>query len=372
MGGALSTVITLDLHLENLGSNSDLDTLVGEPLGILAAACPVLKFLVFHGDFPQLFMRRLGESCPLLTSLSVYAHQAYALCVQEVVILVPALLPQVRSLTLLECMSHAIPDMSSCTNIVSLKMPNCTFTSQADWRSLPPNLQHLSCVEFTLWKLNSDACDSMLQSLQSVHVSSFDVCADALAQLVRAAPVLQRVQLLDELVAQTGDFFVHCDINLTEAANLRVLHERMQLGLTIDATFCICVSMDEPLRSFLTALPCMTCIMRCAFIGVAPADIGLMMSAFPNVQMLCLADSDEMDDTGIISVSLCKHLSVFQLMGRSKVTMIGLLAVCQKLQRLRCLSVHECSQIDRPIFELCALILKWKGSHTDLAWRDDE
>lgn len=110
VGPALHTVTSLALNLQDTGSSAVIAALLCEALALLAGACPALTSLTVEGSSRLETLCKLGQACRLLTALTVVAEDEDMPEVQQLVSLLPSLLPNVHTLSLPDLVS-ALPNM---------------------------------------------------------------------------------------------------------------------------------------------------------------------------------------------------------------------------------------------------------------------
>lgn len=97
------------------------------------------------------------------------------------------------------------------------------------------------------------------------------------------------------------------------------------------------------------------------------AILALCSKRFPDLQQLDLAHCCYVDDTAMQVVGMCAQLSVLRICHLSSLTPVGLVAVCQRLPRLRQVLCQDCSKLNkralrevRHMLHKCGLLIEVK------------
>lgn len=162
------------------------------------------------------------------------------------------------------------------------------------------------------------------------------------ARLLHALPNLQQLAVSRDVNIQ----LISCRPDNSTAADLTLLEERL---LVLDSThFCfefILGELDqEPLSSFLTALPCMLGVIDCSFSGCRAADLRLLLDAFPDLQNLSIDPIAGISDLQLHAVAACSQLKTLSLDSCNGVSPMELLALCRKLPMLTRIVTYKCRQ----------------------------
>lgn len=363
-GQALTTVTQLKLRLQTTGCSTAMIAKVTAEMTVLVGACPALTVLQPNFKPSPAFLRSLGKSCPLLTTLDLCVAHPDGPDIDEIVQLQPSLLPNVHSL-ILEGFHYNLPDMSTLTGVRSLQLLNFYPSSEDEWRSLPPNLESLACSGLIVGPSSSPSCQRpLLANLLALYITSMiGTNLHALAQLVRAAPVLQSICCDSFGDTEHQGFVVKCPLGLSTAADLSLLHRRPEIQVFKDATYQFYFALDlvQPPLSLITSLPVMTGFTSCELDGCTYEGLVALLRVFPDARTVYLLYLLEMDDVELRAVTSCESLTTLKLTYLPRVTTLGLLALHLRLSGLRYVSCASCDELQQPALDTCALILKGYG-----------
>lgn len=366
-GPALATVTCLELHYEDTGSSTVTAAELGQAIAAMVGSCPALLSLrCLEGHLTPSFLQALatlGDVCPSLASLEVYASAEDGPYLKQILQLQPSLFPHVSKLTV-QANECNIPDLdlSSNISIVTLTLSGIYFQDGENWRLLPPNLRFLECSSFASGPpaIPSNGTAS-LRFLQSVMIrSGFITPLESLARLLQAAPALQ---VLTTQHAPYDRFFIQCIPGPTMLSDLSAVRERTDFQLVSTATYwldCGSVTDTEPLQQFFETLPRMTGITRVHLDQCLPEDVGLLLTVFADVEHLQLR-IDSFDDISLAAVASSLQLVTLTLSDMTSVTPMGLLALCLRLPTLRSVTCEDCSQLTVPALEECTQLLREYG-----------
>lgn len=378
-GIGLNTVTNLVLRLEDTSGRTMSADILSEAIAVLVTACPVLRTLSFQGHLSSALMRCLGEACPQLSTLILVGSCSRDLTYLQDTLLKsqPTLLPQLRSLTFLDCKPDfysQLPDMSNNDSITSCSLPGCTLDSVADWLCLPRHLRHLRVGSIEEGPPGLAGGGSLLSCLVSVQTEG-RWRLRPLAKLLRAAPSLTDLKLSPEIASrhfaapriliklkETTSDSSSSDLSLLQ----HMMHVHSSLG---DAHYTLFIAKREVqdqagTRSYLANLPCMTGIKKVDFRGVEPSELGPLLNLFPNVVKLGLLYMNEIDDVELQSVAACGKLAHLDITACQRVSSVGLLSLCllrPTLQRVVC---HDCAKLSRSAIIVCEQLLRKHGLQT--------
>lgn len=372
-GPALTTVTHLKLCFQTTGYSTATRAKVIAAMTVLVSACPALTVLqpFFHPS--PAFLRSLGETCPLLTTLDLFVGHPDRLDVDEIVQLQPSLLPSIHSL-ILRGLDDTLPDMSTLTGVRSLQVLQFYPSSKGEWHFMPPNLESLACAGLIVGPSSAFSSQGpLLANLLSLHITSTTgTNLHALAQLVRAAPVLQSIRCsLPEDTKDQG-LVVKCLLGPSTAADLLLLHRRLDFRLFKDATYHFDLTfarVQPPFLSLISSLPCMTGFTSCELDSCTHEDLVALLRVFPDARKLALSFLPEMDDVKLRAVTTCAALTTLKLTFLPLVTPMGLLALHLHVPRLRYVSCAICVELQQPALDMCAHLLKGYGR--DVVFIDD-
>lgn len=162
-GPSLSTLTSLSLLMEEDwptgNSSTAITAALSNAMTTLVGACLALTAFSFHGHMCPKFLRHLGEMCPQLKLAFVDSNPDHQEEQLKFMLLLPSLLPHVTSLTFENRRGdYESPNMSSYSSITSPNVYSFTFSIEAEWLCLPPNLKHLHCFDAEAWPpASSDA-----------------------------------------------------------------------------------------------------------------------------------------------------------------------------------------------------------------------
>lgn len=371
-GAALTSITKLELQLNNFCDSENSASLMDEALTVLVNACPAMQRLDSRGHLSPALMHSLQAACPLLTALKLSAGEANASHVQTVVDLLPTSLPSITSLAFTRSVTnYELPDMSDNANIVDLQLNGFTFQHEAQWLCIPPKLQQLVCGFIKVGPPAITNSTGLLASLISMTLEvdnighTTNVCMHAVAQLLCAAEALKVFQHANE----TESFTFVCSPGegtaVSAAADIQVLSQRMNISGVESAFFCIKFETVTPtstyLLPFIASLPCMAGVSQLQIEDCPPEAIPLVLHIFPNLQVMLLDSEEGVDDYDMQALAACKHLIRLILFSCSKVSPMGVMALCQRLPHLSYVGHHACPKMSQPEVTRCLDILKGYG-----------
>lgn len=371
-GASLRTVTTLGLWLDNDGGSPVTLAVLSIAMGLLISKCPALTLFRLAKDLPPAFLALLGQSCPSLRVLEFTCPSPDQESLQQLLLLQPSLLPQVSTLKLTDCSEeYILSDMSINSSIHSVQLHDFCFVSETQWLSLPPKMQHLFC--YTV-EVGPPACSSIgsaaLGSLLSLELEGgYDFLSlplHAFAQILQAAPFLQLVKVRDDMRGK--GLLIDCVLNnstaTATATDLALLHQKMgRLNTVQDIIFSInCSKRDascNSLRPCIALLPMMTRVTRCEVRGLRPGELAPLMRLFPDVGELTLRGCDEVTDVELQELSgFGKQVTELRIIECSRLTPMGLYALCQCLPGMCSVVCHLCLRLDQAALDGCAALLK--------------
>lgn len=366
---ALATITTLHLNIDDTTSgSSDATASLWKALAVLVGACPVLTaFYCYLGHLPLAFMHTLGGACPLLTTFEVQALDGDREYLQEVVTLLPRLLPRVHTLGF-EGLESALPDMTANTGIHTLEMKDYTFAAEEQWLRLPPDLYDLSCFSASVGPpaLMADQSRAMLVSLLhlSLHLTEGGAPVHALAGILQAAPNLEDISY-DGTDEDERGFVVQCHLGPSTAADLAVLRARSSIKPFDEATYLFGrgPDLDEgPLQPFIASLSCMPDIFSVELDGCRRDESLSLLSLFPGIEYLGLAFLPSFNDVSLRALTSCAELAHLTLTCCNGITPTGLLALCVRLPQLRTVTYTECDLLNQRALNALMGLLRGYGS----------
>lgn len=281
-GPALSTVTHLHLVLDNVGGSASTAARLDKAVACVVRACPALQSLTFEGRISQALMQSLGNTCPKLSTFVIMAGIEEILpwkeVVQQAVQLLQALLPQVRNLVLPEYEEETLPDMSGCVGVHSLRVCSFEFRVSDEWSRLPPNLKQLSCKDVMSGPAAAEEGGPVLTCLLILEFLGYDPTpVKAVAEILRSASALEDIKAnldaddFDPLHEELGsnEFLLLCPHIAATAADLTLLHQRMDAGFVMDANYLIRSDVESPegaVQAFIDGLPSMARVTNCSFV----------------------------------------------------------------------------------------------------------
>lgn len=354
---ALSSVISLELHLEDTGGGAVDAAALDESMALFMEACPSSTYFSSQGQSTA-FFNRLGKACPSLSSLTLISTDLTY--VQNVMLQLPSLLPNVQFLDL-QGDEFQLPDMSANTGIVDLRLTEFQFCSASEWRCLPPKLQSLECEGFYVGPPTLSDGSPLLDSLLSLEVCTYKVSLTSLVKLLRAAPKLHTFETLDTLD-------IIFSLSPATAADLSTLHQRPDLSTITYATYCVSCRVDAGGVSVLPAfatLPCMTGITSCQWKNCGPAALHLLMQAFPDLTELFL-HTDLIDNVQLQELRKFPNLTALKLMECAHISPIGVLALYEHHPLLRGIECVQCPLITQQELQGCVQLLEKYGKFVEI------
>lgn len=338
--------------------------LLEDSIRVLAQACPALASLTYAGIMSPALLGAFGLACPLLTALTINNFPEELLYLQLVVQQLPTFLPHLNSLAIPD-LHEELLDMSDCSNILTLDIGSYTFYPDAHWRFLPPKLQHLLCEGVSAGPPPASAGSGpLLTSLLTLELMEQSMTLDTLAQLLRAAGTLRGIKAGGHLEPGYTGWFIGCPFSLSTAADLALLHARMDEGLSVVVKYHIgrgLRTIEGSLQPFIDALPCMQRVTTCAFTRVQPAEFRPLFQAFPSLKHMQLFSQPVMDDVLLQEVAACSHLTKLVLWDCGHVSPMGLLALCLRLPSLELITYDVCALLIEPFVQNCVKLLESQG-----------
>lgn len=307
-GPALQSVTTLDLELagtfrldyklEEPETRLELEKEMGTLLGPLPKLCPLVRTLKVTGDVGAPLLAAFGALCEHLTCLdAANLDPSTAERLHE-------LLPRVtvthlrlydRDYQCIRRITALLPAISTCRTLTTLDIPDHELTEQV-CRALPPSIQELhvgnGCGS---WNMGGVVPRGFhLPSLRVVTGPGyFPLCK--LANLLRAAPNLQYIEMCDVMVPCSGK----------QIPDLVLLHARISAGLVVKNTHedsphpegVMLQLMDSPdlsetryqpsvIMDFMQRLPVFELFRNVSLGKVEPSQLASLARVFPRMQML--------------------------------------------------------------------------------------
>lgn len=397
MGCALGSVRSINVQLDDTRRRSvsrgkDAAAL-SSPLCMLASACPALTSLTCSEQLYPAFLQRLGQSCPVLSSLTLPGTFHYDVpLLHRMVSPMASFLTQLTSLAIpalrinspcfldgAERDADVLPDLTQLTSLLSLDLDHCSL-GKTQWPFLPPNLRHLRCSSMSAVPLPRPDGSSLFHKLLSLEIHS-DVPLWLLARILRCAPALQSLKstgmrtpvLLQrkEGPAQFHDpqLSVLCRFRSITATDMSLLKQRIEAGLICDATYKLeCGTVfGIDADPFIADLPRMSGMTRVELHGLRPGFLVHLLSAFPDVQRLTIAtEGPALDDVTLQGIAACPQLSELTLYDCDSISPAGLQDLCVQLPLLRSVTYAKCAQIHAQALEGCVKYLQQRGLSVDI------
>lgn len=379
-GPALSTVTNLDLVLKNVGGTASTAARLDKAVACVVQACPALNSFTFEGRISQALMQSLGNTCSKLSTFGIMAGnediQSWQEVVQQAIQPLPSLLPQVRKLVLPEyedLVVDSLPDMSGCVGVHTLEVRSFQIQSSDEWSRLPPNLTHLSCKDILSGPVAAEEGGPTLKCLKVLEVLATEATpVSAVAQILRSAPALTEIKAnidlvdFDPVVEELGnnEFLLLCPPIAATAADLTLLHQRVDTNFVMDANYLIRSDVDLPegaVQAFIDGLPSMARVTNCSFVCVLPVDLGPLLSAFSSLLVVRISSPLHMDDVALQSVAACLRIKRLELCNCNHVSPMGLLALCQRLPSLQSIACQYCDLLKEPFLDMCVQLLARDG-----------
>ncbi|MEW5317730.1 MAG: hypothetical protein WDW38_009007 [Sanguina aurantia] len=194
VGEGLASVTSLHLRVKNSGTSSVTLAMLWEAVAVLLGACTKLTCFSYTGHtLPLAFLHTLGAVCPLMTTFNTWARTNDGQNLQDVIGLLPSVLPQLHSLGL---GSGPLPNMSGNTSVRSLELYCFDFKASSEWLCLPPQLRTLKCDNVCVGPpAKSLEGNASLQSLLTLIVFNRAMSLKTLTEMLQAAPALQEIQI---------------------------------------------------------------------------------------------------------------------------------------------------------------------------------
>lgn len=369
VGSALAAVTRLDLHLQYTGGSRITTEVLDKALEALLCSCPALQTLCcLTGYLSKTLLQSLHNICPLLATLDVSAgpgltDTAY---MEYVLQLQACAFPHVDTLIVNAPEDeYYLPDMdmSSNTGITTLFLNGAYLGSDNHWLNLPPQLTSISSQNFDIGPpaTFADGTSTLPCLLSFIMGDASTPSLDDLAQLLQASPSLQalkRENAHDHTVA------IHCNFTRTTIADLHLLRGRMDLDIVKNGRYTFVCDYDSGRmlqQSVLTTMPIMPGITRCRIFFCRVADIKLLLSAFPDIEILDILAAIDLDSIGLGGLASCGNLRKLTLSRCPSVNSIGLLALCMRLPLIKSIDCELCDHLNVADLEECAALLHQCG-----------
>lgn len=359
-GSSLSTVTSLFLLWDNTSRSPATAAAVNAALELLVAACPRLTSLEWDGQLSWGVLRKLGQTCKDLSTLTLgrdIPGQVCSMDVESVVAALPTQLPQVSSLSLPAdsytsldvCTTtsyvEVTPNMSANDSLLSLRLGCYRWGRASTWLRLPYNLQHFSCRRMECSFPPEPLMDghNPLASLLSVDMGERERPTElgVLASILRCAPLLQQLNCS----LQRFD----CPLTASGAEDLHLVASKIDQGLfTHILRLCFdCGSfVSHPsLHSYLDAFPPMQHVQECHMDDVTALALHSLLHIFPSMQRLCLHDSEDLDDAGLQELAVCSSLKELSFLDCNGISPTGVMALCRILPSLKDIYFLNCVEI---------------------------
>lgn len=365
-GASLSTLTSLFLNVEDTGVSVVTAAALDRAMVLLVSACPLLTSITFSGELTEAFLRVLGERCPLLSTLSfvcpVPENPAY---LQQLFRLQPSLLPHITCLTLDNCCEvSSLPNMSTNISIRTLSLESFSLLNEAEWLSLPPNLQHLECGHIQTGPPMSTVGRVLLGSLLVLELLYPVLSLQAFVQLLRAVPSLKEMKSQH----RGRDCRIECNISISEdsntGANLAFLLGRMENPTIGHAIYVVDCSREDTRASLcpvIATLPILGQASWCELTHATFAELGLLLKIVPNATHITLTKC-EVTDVELQALAVSVQLTTLKLIRCPKISPIGLFALCQRLPRLLKVVGFKCPLLEGTALETCVQLLRQQGS----------
>lgn len=368
-GNALGTVTSMDVFFVDDGVSAVNSARLSNAMVLLAGACPALQRFgckAFQAENCTNFLLQLGQACPLLSAFSVHAEPDNIPFMQQIVQLLPSLLPQLSMLcfpSLHGGTNSKLPDLSQHVSIISLKIRSFTFSDQSQWERLPPKLLHLECESIceapAVLAGKIDVLHSLLTLLTYEPV---EMNLSVLAQVLLVAPALQKFGNTGDCLGLSdgGDYFViKCPLSSSSvASDLLRLNDRMLSGLTMSGILRMIGNSDGQSLGPISLLPCMTLVKKCILGMFDRKEMCLMLDKFPHVEELMLWSPNKIVDDGIKDLAVCKRLTCLVLNQCNTISTMDLVVLCKHLHTLRNITCDNCAHLQGHAFEVCATLLE--------------
>lgn len=363
-GPALAAITTLHLSVNDSGGSVVTKSVLWAAVATFFRACPALTSLLYQDSLlPPPVFRALGGACPHLNSLTVRAAGRDIQNLQEIVQLLPSVLPQLHTLGIDGDTQLILPDMSLCTRIHTLDVYCFDFTTSDEWRRLPPNLRSLRCFDVLVGPRMAPpgAGAPPLSGLLHLNVHTTNgTPIRALAQIVRAAPALAEVECAGR-DANGGNFIIACPMHPSTATDLVLLHSMREIGLFRSAVYSF-GGLAADGEAFIPFLPHLTGFTSCQLVRCTLEESGSLLSCFPDLEMLSLSSQVLFDDVALQMVASCENLTHLELSYNHDITAQGLLVLCARLPRLKCVTYFGCTMLEQPALDSLAGLLEACGS----------
>lgn len=372
LGPALKALTSLQLDSWNPDTGQAPTGRVQEQaLSVLLSFCPAVTSFITDKHLSAASYRYLGQACPLLTSLTINRGWDDLPVLDQLLQLLPSLVPRLVYLPNPFGEAEELDDMSKHAGILSLDVSRICFHHkdgnhmEAEWLLLPPKLQHLVCGGILGGPPPLRNGAPLLGSLLTVRVTG-SLYLDALGRLLRAAPALQSLGAVQEgescpaerdkgFDAQDLALTIQSPFTLSIAVDLALLQQRLDAGLCMNATYFFCGEQEQPsflgcrhkgpqqsLHSFVSALPCMTHVTKCILKDCWLPDPTPFFMRLPSLRILSLSDID-IDDSGLHAVAACVGLQKLQMYTCNNVSTDGLYELCRLLSSLRHVYTYDCA-----------------------------
>lgn len=366
VGKGLASVTSLHLRVKNSGTSSVTLAMLWEAVAVLLGACTKLTCFSYTGHtLPLAFLHTLGAVCPLMTTFNTWARTNDGQNLQDVIGLLPSVLPQLHSLGL---GSGPLPNMSGNTSVRSLELYCFDFKASSEWLCLPPQLRTLKCDNVCVGPpAKSLEGNASLQSLLTLIVFNRAMSLKTLTEMLQAAPALQEIQI-DGHCPEGEGLAIDCPLGPSTAMQFTLLQQRMHIHSLQNATYTFDSHEEDSTdmtRSFIQALPCMAGVMSCKLRSCLPAVANDLLKVFPDIKQLCLSSPADFDDVSMQAVGSCSKLTRLSFSDCPSISSVGLLVLCARMPHLTSVEYSECDRLKPADLERLAGMLKACGSNVE-------
>lgn len=115
-------------------------------------------------------------------------------------------------------------------------------------------------------------------------------------------------------------------------------------------------------EAFIPFLPHLTGFTSCQLVRCTLEESGSLLSCFPDLEMLSLSSQVLFDDVALQMVASCENLTHLELSYNHDITAQGLLVLCARLPRLKCVTYFGCTMLNQPALDSLAGLLEACGS----------
>lgn len=375
MGASLHTITSLELHVHVVFHEGQSTSELDAALAMLFRSCPALTSLNSEEQLSVPIMTSLGQACMSLSSLNIPCpEESNTARIQKAMVLLPTLLPQLTSLTFQQrhpqhpdhsqhsTIDYKLPDVSNHTGVRTMDLQGHVLRAES-WARLPHQLQHLRSEYLSEGPsvCADEAGLAVCASLLSIKTHFVDMPLPALAQLLRAAPSLQTLKAAHRKNASPT---IKCSLLPSTPSDFSILLQHTQMDLVGNAVFLFDFSnsvLNAPaLRQLIAALPLMTGASKCEIISLQAAALVSLLRRFPDIRELTLTlkGLDDVGNDELQAVAVCPHLVSLKLKCSSRVSITGLISLCQRLPRLVKIACQRCPRLTAPTLEYGAKFLE--------------